>query len=369
MADEKLLPDTVSIDSRLDAYGVARVLNDVCEEIGGVLSEQNQYINTHAVKGDTGAQGPTGSQGVPGKDGITPTVQVGTTTTGYPGDPASVINVGSGTEVVLNFDIPRGQQGVKGDKGSMGDPGVGLYTLTRVSEDATGWIFDGSAYPDMTINDTVISDSDSSVVMAGDAFHISRIDSGNVYTTSKTPFMRLKGVAGARGSNWYGTTAAITAGVISIPANTIIKESSQTVQVGDIVISNNANSQGAYAEVVLQMGDNWQIAPIGNLKGAQGVKGDPGAGVTVEDAPSGTITLATGKNYFIKSNGVSNNLSYVGTGGNASANGLCLFYRGGVWSGYAIMNTAGNDMQTIGVQLNGRVITNAAVASVVTFGE
>ena len=79
-------------------------------------------------KGDTGATGPQGPQGEPGKDGrdgqgIAATVEVGTTTTGEEGTPAAVVNVGNETHAVLNFTIPRGPQGVKGDTGATGPQG------------------------------------------------------------------------------------------------------------------------------------------------------------------------------------------------------------------------------------------------------
>ena len=71
-------------------------------------------------KGDTGATGPQGPQGEPGKDGrdgqgIAATVEVGTTTTGEAGTPAAVVNAGNETHAVLNFTIPRGEKGDKGE--------------------------------------------------------------------------------------------------------------------------------------------------------------------------------------------------------------------------------------------------------------
>ncbi len=50
-----------------------------------------------------------GPQGPAGEDGISPTVTVGTTTTGEPGTDASVTNSGTDTEVVLDFVIPAGE--------------------------------------------------------------------------------------------------------------------------------------------------------------------------------------------------------------------------------------------------------------------
>lgn len=53
-----------------------------------------------------------------GGGSITTTVDVGTTTTGAPGTPASVTNSGSSVNAVFDFVIPRGEKGDKGDPGS-----------------------------------------------------------------------------------------------------------------------------------------------------------------------------------------------------------------------------------------------------------
>ena len=94
------------------------------------------------VKGDTGATGPQGPQGEPGKDGrdgqgIAATVEVGTTTTGEAGTPATVVNVGDETHAVLNFTIPRG---AKGDSGAGFDNAASAVIndgITGITEDAT----------------------------------------------------------------------------------------------------------------------------------------------------------------------------------------------------------------------------------------
>ena len=92
-------------------------------------------------KGNTGATGPqgpkgdkgdTGSTGASGKDGVTPTLKVGTTTTGAAGTNANVTMTQSGTTYTLNFTIPKGD---KGDAGSGGSGDVDLsdyYTKTEI---------------------------------------------------------------------------------------------------------------------------------------------------------------------------------------------------------------------------------------------
>ena len=64
--------------------------------------------------GPTGATGPQGIQGdvgPTGADGITPTITIGTVTTGAPGSEASVTITGTAPDYVLNFVIPQGPTG------------------------------------------------------------------------------------------------------------------------------------------------------------------------------------------------------------------------------------------------------------------
>jgi hypothetical protein len=56
-------------------------------------------------------QGPQGEQGVPGEQGQAGTITIGTVTTLDDDDPATVENVGTPSEAVLNFGIPQGPPG------------------------------------------------------------------------------------------------------------------------------------------------------------------------------------------------------------------------------------------------------------------
>lgn len=74
---------------------------------------------------------------VAGKDGNSATVRVGSVTTGQPGTSASVTNSGTASAAVLDFVIPRGAAGPKGDSGAgTGDMLVSVYDPTGVSADA-----------------------------------------------------------------------------------------------------------------------------------------------------------------------------------------------------------------------------------------
>ena len=80
-------------------------------------------------KGDPGAKGDKGDIGEKGADGVTPTLSIGTVTTGAAGSSASVTMGGTAPSYVLNFTIPKGDKGDKGDTGASGS-GSGGYGLT-----------------------------------------------------------------------------------------------------------------------------------------------------------------------------------------------------------------------------------------------
>lgn len=70
-------------------------------------------------KGDVGSQGEKGDRGIPGPASI----DVGITETVESSEDAKVENVGTKEDVILNFKIPRGEQGIDGKIGPQGIPG------------------------------------------------------------------------------------------------------------------------------------------------------------------------------------------------------------------------------------------------------
>jgi len=70
-----------------------------------------------------------------GVPGASATITVGTTTTLDPGLNATVTNVGTATNAIFDFGIPRGEQGIQGPKGDTGDSGV-VYATTPLSYNA-----------------------------------------------------------------------------------------------------------------------------------------------------------------------------------------------------------------------------------------
>ena len=81
-------------------------------------------VNVKGAKGDKGEQGIQGPRGLQGEQGVqgpagnAATITIGSVTTSAPGTAASVTNSGTPSAAVLDFTIPQGAKGDKGDQGT-----------------------------------------------------------------------------------------------------------------------------------------------------------------------------------------------------------------------------------------------------------
>ena len=99
------------------------------------------------VDGQDGQDGQDGRNGTDGADGLTPTIQIGSVTTGAPGSAAEASLSGIFPNYRLNLKLPRGINGEDGDAGPQGQPGTGTATVYRspdippnsVGEDGDFW--------------------------------------------------------------------------------------------------------------------------------------------------------------------------------------------------------------------------------------
>lgn len=104
-------PCTVSVGT-VDKGEVASVIN-----VGSPEAAILNFVLPQGEKGNTGDTGATGPQGDPGKDA---TIEVGKV---EKGDVASVKNVGTPTEAIFDFVLPKGDQGLQGEIGPRGPQG------------------------------------------------------------------------------------------------------------------------------------------------------------------------------------------------------------------------------------------------------
>ena len=84
-------------------------------------------IDTKGDRGDIGPQGPPGNNGA---DGMTPEFSIGVVTASPPGADAQVTQTGTTLQPVLNFVLPRGEEGPPGPPGTPGDGGGEILTFT-----------------------------------------------------------------------------------------------------------------------------------------------------------------------------------------------------------------------------------------------
>lgn len=114
-----------------DAQAVINTVNAKLPEVDAATSAANQAAANADEKADLADQKAALADAAAGyANGLTaPTVTVGTTKTTEPGTQASVMNVGTAHDLILNFSVPRGEDGLY----QMVNPHTGrMETLDRV---------------------------------------------------------------------------------------------------------------------------------------------------------------------------------------------------------------------------------------------
>lgn len=239
----------------------------VGEDSVSVFDETNLFSESDALVGPQGPPGPEGPAGSPGRDGTdgrNATIEIGTVTTGQPGTDASVVNSGTETDAVLNFTIPRGEQGIQGIQGDPGEDGsdgeaatIQVGSVTTVS----------SEYPATVTN----SGTTSAAVLN---FQIPQ---------------GIQGVPGQDGADGApGTPGA---------AATISVGSTTTGNAGTSAsVTNSGTSSAAVLDFVIPRGDT----------GATGATGPAGADGTAATVTIGTTTtLPEGSSATVTNSGTS----------------------------------------------------------------
>ena len=142
--------------------------------------------NTEELQGQLVANGnivasmvsQKGAKGDKGDTGNAATIAVGTVTTGSPGTQATVTNVGTNTDAIFDFVIPRGQDG------SGGGGGGDMYKSTYDQND--NGIVDNA---EKVNNHTVQSDVPANAVFTDTTYTAGtgiEITSGNVINNTQT---------------------------------------------------------------------------------------------------------------------------------------------------------------------------------------
>ena len=206
-------------------------------------------------KGDTGAKGDKGDKGdtgATGAKGVTPTLKVGSTTTGNAGTNAVVTMTDSNNVYTLNFVIPKGE---KGDTGAKGEAGVKGQDGVKGADGITPTLRVGTVT-------TLAAGSNATVTMS---------ENNNVYTLNFGIPKGNKGDTGASGGS--GETTVVN------PTITI-----GTVTSGDTASATITGDSPNYTlNLVLPKGD----------KGDKGDTGEAGSGGDVDLTGYAELTGAT----------------------------------------------------------------------------
>ena len=199
-------------------------------KIEKILEEGKRCKEKMGVFGPTGPTGPTGPQGPA-------TITIGTTTTGDPGTNASVTNVGTNENAILNFTIPAGATGAQGEIGPTGPTGPsGESSLSY-----------GSKYDTTTDTISLTADTDSPVPLTTTA-PLSGITGTNANTLTITANGVYKIDYFFNGSPNVEATLTLSVSQNSNPisSSTIIKEvqaNTDDILNGSIIVSLSANDE------------------------------------------------------------------------------------------------------------------------------
>ena len=220
-------------------------------KIEKILEEGKRCKEKIGVFGPTGPTGPTGPQGPA-------TITIGTTTTGDPGTNASVTNVGTNENAILNFTIPAGATGAQGEIGPTGPTGpqgiqgaagvqgeIGPTGPTGPSGESS--LSYGSKYDTTTDTISLTADTDSPVPLTTTA-PLSGITGTNANTLTITANGVYKIDYFFNGSPNVEATLTLSVSQNSNPisSSTIIKEvqaNTDDILNGSIIVSLSANDE------------------------------------------------------------------------------------------------------------------------------
>lgn len=193
-------------------------------KIEKILEEGKRCKEKMGVFGPTGPTGPQGPA----------TITIGTTTTGNPGTNASVTNVGTNENAILNFTIPAGATGAQGIQGPTGPSGESSLSY-------------GSKYDTTTDTISLTADTDSPVPLTTTA-PLSGITGTNANTLTITANGVYKIDYFFNGSPNVEATLTLSVSQNSNPisSSTIIKEvqaNTDDILNGSIIVSLSANDE------------------------------------------------------------------------------------------------------------------------------
>ena len=211
------------------------------------------------------------------------TIEVGDVITGEPGSAAKVTNVGTETDAIFDFAIPRGNIGSNGADGRQGEEGLSVYVSSQYTAPYTMAI----AYDTITVPEDRTLKKGDLILANPDESYLYQIDSLGSGGPNVTYICSLRGIAGqdgargAAGANgeeglgiWRSSTSSTTStGTIYFSSITI--PTGRSVKVGDLIIANNTYS---YLYRVTSVYSTYaSVSYLTSLRGATGPEGADGS--------------------------------------------------------------------------------------------
>lgn len=220
----------------------------------------------NGAQGIQGVKGDTGNTGADGLKGDAGTITVGTVSSG---DSPAVVNVGTSTDAIFNFTLPKGDKGDKGDKGEDGQNGSSFSIRARFQSESELI----AAYPDGPEN-------------PGDAYFVGTTANPDLYIWlideeewhNNGPIAGVKGDKGDTGNDGFSPVASVSksGGVATISIRDKTGQTTATVSDG----TNRTNGKSAY-QVAVDEGfvgteAEWLASLVGE-KGEDGADGTNGS--------------------------------------------------------------------------------------------
>jgi hypothetical protein len=230
---------------------------------------------------------------IKGPSGTSPTIAVGTTTTGAAGSSAAVTNSGTASAAVFDFAIPKGDKGdpgagvaIKGSVATYGDlPSTGLTAGDAYFVEADGdlYIYDGSAFPAEGSGTAFQGPPGTAATIAvgtvttGSAGGSASVTNVGTSTAATFNFTIPRGDTGANGSN--GAAATIAVGTVT------------TGSAGSSAsVTNSGSSSAATFDFIIPRGaDGLRGTQWYTGSGAPGAIGGSAAGDKYLDVANGDV--------------------------------------------------------------------------------
>lgn len=268
------------VEETTDITGGKRVHFKSTLDDGTIKRDTIDVMN--GAQGIQGVKGDTGNTGADGPKGDSGTITVGTVSSG---DSPAVVNVGTSTDAIFNFTLPKGDKGDKGDKGADGQNGSSFSIRARFSTEEELI----AAYPHGPEN-------------TGDAYFVGTTANPDLYIWlideeewhNSGPIAGVKGDKGDTGNDGFSPVASVSksGGVATISIRDKTGQTTATISDG----SNGTNGKSAYQVAVDEGFVGTESEWLASLVGA---KGDDGAdGTNGADGVSPVANVSKAGNVF-----------------------------------------------------------------------